>query len=182
MYSSGVQGGVSYTVPRYFIKQATSSYSIAGANPIDNVVREFRRITGQQIITGTVVGGTSWVIEVEGGYDASSTGYVGNYVQSPPAVRPYYDGYPASANYMVTSTLNCTVVGIALPVAPPATLLLNGFTITNTTDNRTYELWFSPFVDVLPTIECTSNDLGADVFTLDIEYNRFQMPGGTYTG
>lgn len=160
-FSFGTQGGTSYSVPAYTKYDAQTIFPPSGGmNPLDShTAQPFNRIIGPQTLVVTNSGtGFTWSIDLEGGSNTLSNGYVGMYNQA--------------SNYIITSEKNCTVVGISSPL--PTTTRLNRFQITTSApDSKVYVLQYSPFTGVFPTITLNAPSvIGANTLTLNTYYIR----------
>ena len=164
-YSSGPSGGLSFGPPHYNRHVGPTYFtSVGGINPLDaNTPLPFIRILGQQFIIATnMTTGFSWAIEVAGGYNSITGGYL--------------TAYDSSANYVVTGEpLNCTIVPDYTPPTNP--LMLNNYTVTtNAPDSKTYYIQFSPLATVAPLITLESpGALGADNLVVKVIYYRFRL-------
>lgn len=163
-YSSGPQGGYSFSTPRYRTFRAVTEFLSNGVtNPLDDhLAHEFNRIIGQQTLTvRNTTTGFTWSIELDGGSNALSNGYVGS--------------FDPSANYVVMNPFNCLVTPIFVP--PPTTVRLNRFQITTSApDSKVYILEYSPFPNVLPLITLVApSTLTTQSLELVTTYSRFLL-------
>lgn len=146
-YSSGPQGGISFSAPWYqrYINSTDLDFTAAPSDPI-----KFRRVGGQQFIVVTDnTTNYSWQVIASGGYNSLSNGYIG-YVYDP------------SANYTVVADINCTVEGLGT----------NVYQVT-AGDSRVYTLTFSPLTGVQPTISFDSGGAFATGAIIKVTYYRF---------
>jgi len=161
-FSSGPQGGISFGAPRYKIYKALTNFaSSGGVNPLDaHTPLPFNRIIGiQELVVVNETTGFTWIIELEGGTNGLSNGYIGAYDQS--------------NNYNITeAVLNCSFQALT---PPTNTTRVNQFQITTAApDSKIYTLAYSPFPNVLPTITLnTPYALGAQSLKLITKYARF---------
>jgi hypothetical protein len=161
-FSCGPQGGQS-TSPNNFqrITEDTLYGTVTNVNVLDAHTKlTFSRVIGLQYITVTNNGtGFQWSFAINGGSDTLTNGYLVN--------------YPADSNYSIAGPppVGCTIV--AGPT--PTDLRVNTYTVT-TTDNKIYNLFFSPFTSVLPQIQLASTSpttIGNNTVTLEIEFFRW---------
>lgn len=162
-FSSGPQGGTSYSVPRYNRLVATTLFvPVAGANPLDdNAPHLFNRIAGLQYLTvRNEATDFEWKITLNGGSNNNSGGYLGPYD-------------PSSVYYIASPPVprKCTVTPLT---ASPTSNYLNRFQIdTSAPDSRQYILEYSPYNLVQPRITLVGPDIGNATVTMETEYFRY---------
>jgi hypothetical protein len=167
VYSSGPQGGISFSTPQISINESITWFkSVAGVNPLDdNLAHDFKRIIGiQELIVTRYTAGVpqfSWVLHLDGGYNSISNGYIG--------------AFDPSSTYIVTAIpLNATIT--YLNSAPPSVFVTN--IQVNSLDagagNPVYILRYSPYTSVQPTITLAAPfALGGDDLQVRTRYYRW---------
>lgn len=163
-FSSGPQGGISFSTPRYKNYYAITTFDSDGVNnPLDDhLPHDFNRILGQQILTvRNKSTGFVWSIQLDGGTNALSNGYIGS--------------YDNSATYGITAIPEgCQVVLVTSPV--PSTPRINRFRVTTENpDNKVYLLEYSPYTNINPLITLETGTIGNADLELKTMYSRFLL-------
>lgn len=161
---NGPEGGIAIGAARNSRLDFKTRYNTSGGvQPVLTSPQPFTRTIGQQIITVTLfLAGTNtphfiWIINMQGGSNVLSNGYI--------------TSYDTSANYGINTAnsdlINCTYAGTT---PTPGTTYLNVFLVSTTApDNRVYTLQFSPFSMVQPLIQCTTDNGGDSINLYDVE-------------
>jgi hypothetical protein len=168
VYSSGPQGGISFNAPILDRRTSVTTFQSDGVNnPVDdNAPHAFPRIVGLQMLIVTRYSGGlpafTWILELAGGYNANSNGYIGS--------------FDPSANYIVTSEPLPTNSSITYLNAGPTPVFTTNIEV-QTTDaavgNPTYTLSYSPYALVQPKIILNAPfALGADNLEVKTVYYR----------
>ena len=168
VYSSGPQGGIAFDAPLLNRLESITTFTSNGVtNPLDdNAPHDFRRIIGLQLLIVTRYSGGlpafTWMLELSGGYNANSNGYIGS--------------FDPSANYIVMSQPLPTNSSITYLNAGPTPVFTSNIQV-QTTDTAIgspiYVVSYSPYAQVAPKITLQAPfALGADDLQVKTVYYR----------